>query len=79
MAPVPPGDKTGLYYILVANLPWSCTWQKLKDHTRNHPDGTFINVDHAYVYPSSSSSAMCSGYGWVRIIGKLDFKKALGT
>ncbi|KAI0166679.1 hypothetical protein GGR57DRAFT_34132 [Xylariaceae sp. FL1272] len=35
MAMAPPGNKTGFYYIPVANLPWQTSWQQLKDHVRS--------------------------------------------
>jgi hypothetical protein len=71
-SPVPPGDKTGIYYIIVAGLPWNCSWQDLKDFARNHrDDGTYINIDHAMVYPKSTD-------GWVRVKGKTGFLRALG-
>jgi len=66
-----PGDETGEYHIPVGNLPWSCTWQDLKDFTRNQDcKGNCINVEHAEVFSSSAC-------GWVRIRGKSDFLKAL--
>lgn len=74
MVKVLPGYRTGLYYIVLSNLPWVCTWQRLKDFVKNHPDGTFLNVDHAHVYPGTSTP--CSGNGWVRLVGKLSFEKA---
>lgn len=70
---VPPGDETGLYYIIIANLPWQCSWQRLKDFARNQQaDGLCLNVDHAVVYPGTTN-------GWVRIKGKEDFHNALGS
>jgi hypothetical protein len=72
MSPVPPGDQTGIYYIIVAGLPWQCSWQKLKDFARNQqPDGSWIEVDHAMVYPDTTN-------GWVRVKGRSDFLKVLG-
>jgi len=73
MPAVAPGDVTGVYYIVVAGLPWGCTWQRLKDFARNvQSDGTCISIDHAMVYPESPTN------GWVRVEGKHNFKKALG-
>ena len=47
MEMVPPGDVTGYYYIIVAGLPWNCSWQKLKDICKDQqPDGTCLEVDH---------------------------------
>ena len=73
MPQVSAGNKTGIYYIIVAGLPWQCTWQRLKDFARNaQPDGSYIEIDHAMVYPESPTN------GWVRVKGKETFKKALG-
>jgi hypothetical protein len=72
MTRVPPGDETGIYYIIVAGLPWQCPWQKLKDFARNQQaDGSWIEVDHAMVYPDTTN-------GWVRVKGKAEFLKVLG-
>lgn len=68
---VEPGDSSGIYYIIVAGLPWNCTWQELKDYTRNVPDGTTINIDHVVVYKGLTN-------GWVRVKDKKSFQKALG-
>ncbi|THV48033.1 hypothetical protein BGAL_0272g00120 [Botrytis galanthina] len=71
MPQVLPGDVTGLYYILVSNLPWSCTWQILKDFARKHDsEGHCLAIEHAQVYPGSTC-------GWVTVRGKQDFLKAL--
>jgi hypothetical protein len=66
-----PGDVTGDYYIVVCNLRWNTKWQDLKDFARYHPDGSCLNVDHAFISSNGHS-------GWVRIKGKEDFRKALG-
>jgi len=71
MPQVAAGDVTGLYYIVVAGLPWQCTWQRLKDFARNGSDGVLIDIDHALVYPDSTD-------GWVRVKGKGNFQRALG-
>jgi hypothetical protein len=34
-------------------------------------DGTFIDIDHAFVYPESTG-------GWARVKGKKNFLKAMG-
>ncbi|PQE26137.1 Nucleotide-binding alpha-beta plait protein [Rutstroemia sp. NJR-2017a BBW] len=71
MPQVPPGDVTGLYYILVSNLPWNCTWQRLKDFARNQDnEGNCIAVEHTKVYAESTC-------GWITTRGKEDFHKAL--
>ncbi|EDO04457.1 predicted protein [Sclerotinia sclerotiorum 1980 UF-70] len=71
MPQVLPGNVTGLYYILVSNLPWSCTWQRLKDFARNQDcTGHCLAVEHAQVYPESTC-------GWVTVRGREDFLKAL--
>jgi hypothetical protein len=70
MPHVPAGNITGVYYIVVAGLPWACSWQRLKDFARNQqPDGRCIEIDHAMVYPDSTD-------GWVRVKGKENFLKA---
>ncbi|ESZ90811.1 hypothetical protein SBOR_8816 [Sclerotinia borealis F-4128] len=64
-------DVTGLYYILVSNLPWSCTWQRLKDFAQNQDyKGNCLAVEHVQVYPESTC-------GWVTVRGKEDFLQAL--
>ncbi|CAG8972285.1 hypothetical protein HYALB_00001683 [Hymenoscyphus albidus] len=65
-----PGDSTGIYYIIVAGLPWNCSWQELKDFARHLPGGSKINVDHVVVYKGLTN-------GWVRVKDKKSFKKAL--
>ena len=70
MPHVPAGNITGVYYIVVAGLPWACSWQRLKDFARNlQPDGKCIEIDHAMVYPDSTD-------GWVRVKGRENFLKA---
>jgi hypothetical protein len=70
---VPAGDETGDYYIIVAGLPWNCSWQRLKDFARNQQlDGSYIEVDHAMIYPHNQTN------GWVRVKGKDNFLRALG-
>lgn len=71
MPQVLPGNQTNQYYILVSNLPWTCTWQRLKDFARcqdNH--GNCLAIERAQVYPDSTC-------GWVTVRGKEDFLKAL--
>ncbi|KAE9378686.1 hypothetical protein N431DRAFT_292982, partial [Stipitochalara longipes BDJ] len=69
---VPAGDETGEYYIPICGLPWNTSWQKLKDFARNQkPDGTYIEIDHAMVYPHNQTD------GWVRVKGKDNFLRAL--
>lgn len=71
-SPVAPGNLTGVYYIIVAGLPFKCSWQDLKDFARNgRGDGPCIDIDHAMIYPSSTD-------GWVRVKGKRNFLRALG-
>jgi len=70
---VPAGDETGEYYIVVCGLPWNTSWQKLKDFARDQqPDGTYIEIDHAMIYPQNQTN------GWVRVKGKENFLRALG-
>jgi hypothetical protein len=69
---VPPGDKTGHYYIIASNLPFKTDWQRFKDYVRDtKPDGSYTNVEHAHIYPNT-------GDGWVKVKGKADFLKAVG-
>jgi hypothetical protein len=68
---IPPGNRTGTYYIVVAGLPWNTSWQSLKDFAKRVSDGTQVNIDYAMVYPGSTD-------GWVRIIGLKSFRKVLG-
>lgn len=71
---VPPGNATGIFYILVCSLPWNCSGQRLKDFARNQqPDGSCIEIDHAHVYEDGTTS------GWVRVKGKENFDQAMGT
>jgi hypothetical protein len=66
-----PGDQTGLYHLVVAGLPWQCSWAKLKDFVINISDPA-LNVDYVEVYPGSTD-------GLVRFTNKEDFNVALGT
>jgi hypothetical protein len=76
MTHVPPGNETGAYYILLAGLPWQCSWQMVKDFARNkQPDGTCITIEHAVVYSSAGSSRT---NGWVRVRGIDNFRQVLG-
>lgn len=61
---VAPGDKTGVYYITICNLPFETSWQQLKDWLRPH-----CVVDHIEVFNTSTS-------GWVRVRGRDNFDKA---
>ncbi|KAK8114072.1 hypothetical protein PG999_006141 [Apiospora kogelbergensis] len=62
---VPPGDQTGLYYILISNLPWQTSWQQLKDHVR-----TVCAVERVEIFNESTS-------GWVSVRGRDSFNLAL--
>lgn len=67
---VAPGDLTDVYYIIISNLPWSTTQERLRNFAINHqPDGSEINIDLVYIYENST-------YGWLRIRGKDEFLKA---
>ncbi|CAJ2506161.1 Uu.00g002910.m01.CDS01 [Anthostomella pinea] len=61
---VKPGNQTGLYYITVSNLPWSTSWQQLKDHVR-----TICEVFRVEVFNDSTS-------GWVCLQGRENFDAA---
>jgi hypothetical protein len=65
-ADVGPGNKTGIYYITVCNLPFGTSWQGLKDFIRD-----VCKVDHVQVFDTSTS-------GWVRLCGRHNFEKAWG-
>ncbi|PHH63578.1 hypothetical protein CDD81_5670 [Ophiocordyceps australis] len=66
MKDVPPGDETGIYYILVSGLPFGTIWQLLKDWLREGG----CQVDHIEIFQKSTS-------GWIRLIGKDNFELAL--
>lgn len=89
MRDVPPGDESGIYYILISGvcrdmplapprtslaspdsgskkLPFATIWQLLKDWLRQ----AGCDVDHIQVFQKSTS-------GWVRLIGKDNFERAL--
>ncbi|POR34843.1 RNA recognition motif domain protein [Tolypocladium paradoxum] len=66
MRDVPPGDETGIYYILLGGLPFGTIWQLLKDWLRE----AGCDVDHIEVFQKSTS-------GWIRLIGKDNFERAL--
>ncbi|KAI9166912.1 hypothetical protein HJFPF1_03027 [Paramyrothecium foliicola] len=63
-AHIEPGDKTGVYYILLCNLPFGTTWQGLLAFVT-----PVCTVDHVQVFHGSTS-------GWVRVVGKNNFEKA---
>ncbi|KAK8048647.1 hypothetical protein PG994_010377 [Apiospora phragmitis] len=65
---VPPGDQSGLYYILISNsrqLPWQTSWQQVKDHVR-----TVCAVERVEIFNESTS-------GWVSVRGRESFNLAL--
>ncbi|PFH55387.1 hypothetical protein XA68_18440 [Ophiocordyceps unilateralis] len=66
MRDVPPGDETGIYYIIISGLPFGTIWQLLKDWLRQ----AGCDVDHIEVFQKSTS-------GWVRLVGKHNFERAL--
>ncbi|RDA86695.1 hypothetical protein CP532_4211 [Ophiocordyceps camponoti-leonardi (nom. inval.)] len=66
MRDVPPGEETGIYYIIISGLPFGTIWQLLKDWLRH----AGCDVDHIEVFQKSTS-------GWVRLIGKHNFERAL--
>ncbi|PHH89935.1 hypothetical protein CDD83_4911 [Cordyceps sp. RAO-2017] len=66
MRDVPPGEETGIYYIIISGLPFGTIWQLLKDWLRQ----AGCDVDHIEVFQKSTS-------GWVRLIGKDNFERAL--
>ncbi|KAF3022458.1 hypothetical protein E8E14_009577 [Neopestalotiopsis sp. 37M] len=51
---VGPGNVTGLYYILVSNLPWQTSWKQVKDHVRT----VCSSVERVEIFNESTS-------GWV--------------
>lgn len=63
---VPPGNETGLYYILLSNLPFQTSWQQLKDHVR-----AVCPVERVEVFNESTT-------GWVMVRGRENFDAALG-
>ncbi|KAG6040877.1 hypothetical protein E4U41_006789 [Claviceps citrina] len=64
MVDVEPGEKTGIYYMPICNLPFGTSWQDLKDWLRVDCD-----VDHVELFQSSTS-------GWIRLRGEENFNKA---
>ncbi|EFY98632.1 RNA recognition motif (RRM) superfamily protein [Metarhizium robertsii] len=64
MADVEPGEKTGVYYMPICNLPFGTSWQDFKDWLRVDCD-----VDHVELFQSSTS-------GWIRLRGEENFNKA---
>jgi hypothetical protein len=74
LVPVKAGNETGVYYLIMSNLPWHTSWQKLKDLARNQqPNGGGTDIDHAYINPDSPTN------GWVRVRGRENFFAARGT
>ncbi|KAM4054783.1 hypothetical protein HRG_005605 [Hirsutella rhossiliensis] len=66
MRDAPPGEESGIYYIIISGLPFATIWQLLKDWLRQ----AGCDVDHIEVFQKSTS-------GWVRLIGKENFERAL--
>ncbi|KJZ79006.1 hypothetical protein HIM_01779 [Hirsutella minnesotensis 3608] len=66
MRDVPPGDETGIYHIIISGLPFGTIWQLLKDWLRQ----AGCDVDHIEIFQKSTS-------GWVRLIGRDNFERAL--
>ncbi|KAG6006914.1 hypothetical protein E4U43_000385 [Claviceps pusilla] len=64
MTDVEPGEKTGIYYMPICNLPFGTSWQDFKDWLRVDCD-----VDHVELFQSSTS-------GWIRLRGEKNFNKA---
>ncbi|KAI0128928.1 hypothetical protein BJ170DRAFT_352911 [Xylariales sp. AK1849] len=63
---VRPGDETGLYYILLSNLPWQTSWQQMKDHVRT----VCSSVERVEIFNESTT-------GWVCVRGRENYKAAL--
>ncbi|KAM0820489.1 hypothetical protein AB5N19_06308 [Seiridium cardinale] len=63
---VGPGDETGLYYILISNLPWQTSWQQLKDHVRT----VCSAVERVEIFNESTS-------GWVCVRGRVNYTAAM--
>ncbi|KAH8673579.1 hypothetical protein BX600DRAFT_208971 [Xylariales sp. PMI_506] len=63
---VRPGDETGLYYILLSNLPWQTSWQQLKDHVRT----VCPSVERVEIFNESTT-------GWVSVRGRENYEAAL--
>ncbi|CAI4219509.1 unnamed protein product [Parascedosporium putredinis] len=66
MLEVEAGNKTGVYYITVSNLPFSAQWKDLKDYVR-----TVCEVDHVEVFSAST-------HAWVKVIGYEQYRRAFG-
>ncbi|KAE8441231.1 hypothetical protein EG329_005595 [Mollisiaceae sp. DMI_Dod_QoI] len=69
MGLVPWGDDTGEYYIIISNLPFKASWQRLKDFIRYPNTGSTIDVHHVHIYSGSTD-------GWVLVHGKEEALKA---
>lgn len=63
---VGPGNVTGLYYILVSNLPWQTSWKQVKDHVRT----VCSSVERVEIFNESTS-------GWVCVRGRENFRAAM--
>ncbi|KAI1854926.1 hypothetical protein JX266_001044 [Neoarthrinium moseri] len=63
---VRPGNETGLYYILLSNLPWQTSWQHLKDHVRT----VCSAVERVEIFNESTTA-------WVCVRGHENYKAAL--
>ncbi|KAK7432730.1 hypothetical protein QQZ08_000590 [Neonectria magnoliae] len=65
-ADVGAGNRTGVYYIPICNLPFGTSWKELKDWIRSA-----CAVEHIEVFQNSTS-------GWVRVNGRENFERAWG-
>lgn len=63
---VGPGNQTGLYYILLSNLPWQTSWKQMKDHVRT----VCSAVERVEIFNESTS-------GWVCVRGRENFRAAM--
>ncbi|KAK6219040.1 hypothetical protein LQW54_002542 [Pestalotiopsis sp. IQ-011] len=52
---VGPGNQTGLYYILLSNLPWQTSWKQMKDHVRT----VCSAVERVEIFNESTSGWTC--------------------
>ncbi|KAH8197505.1 hypothetical protein TruAng_008326 [Truncatella angustata] len=63
---VAPGDETGLYHILISNLPWQTSWQQVKDHVRT----VCSAVERVEIFNESTA-------GWISVRGRENFDAAM--
>ncbi|KAI5857057.1 hypothetical protein BZA05DRAFT_441687 [Tricharina praecox] len=64
-------SQSGLYFILIGNIPWKCKWQDLKDLVREYS----MAVEHVEIYVTPDGRSR--GFGYVRVKGREEAMKVL--